>query len=407
MFNKDEVFHKGMEREMVLLFIAIAFIGSSQGFSENILTNFYSIIGMQTGDRTLLEPIRELPGLLIMFIIAVLSVLTISRMAATAMILRAAGFILVACFTQTFDAAFIGFLVITSLGDHIFMPLRNTIGIIVANPGYEGRVIGLMDAAATVMFTVASLPVLFVFNGKEIRDYKLLFFLTAICALLAGTALFLMRTRKPAENVSKPRLVFKKKYTLYYFISFISGMRKIVYGVFVPWLLVKTFSAPVQTMTLLSMTGAVTVFFFNPFIGHLIDKYGERKFLIGGGAICVIIYSVYAVLSTQNTNNSIILFVLLALSYFDRLTQSTLMGRDIFVKHTAESTDEIMPTLSAGVSMDHIASVIAPIFGGMLWVKAGAQWVFVAGAVIGVLFTLACSLVPDKNRENMPENIPA
>jgi MFS family permease len=262
-----------------------------------------------------------------------------------------------------------------------------------------------MDAAATVMFTIASLPVLFVFNGKEIRDYKLLFFLTAICALLAGAALFLMRTRKPAENVSKPRLVFKKKYTLYYFISFISGMRKIVYGVFVPWLLVKTFSAPVQTMTLLSMTGAVTVFFFNPFIGHLIDKYGERKFLIGGGAICVIIYSVYAVLSTQNTDSFIILFVLLALSYIDRLTQSTLMGRDIFVKHTAESTDEIMPTLSAGVSMDHIASVIAPIFGGMLWVKAGAQWVFVAGAVIGVLFTLACSLVPDKNRENISENI--
>jgi MFS family permease len=205
-----------------------------------------------------------------------------------------------------------------------------------------------------------------------------------------------MRTRNASENISKPRLVFRKKFLIYYFISFISGMRKQIYLVFAPWLLVKTFSMPLKTMTLLSIVGAVTVFFFNPFIGHLIDKYGERRLLTGGGIICVIIYSAYAVLSTQSTTDPVILFSLLALSYVDRLTQSTLMGRDIYVKHTAESPDEIMPTLSVGVSMDHIASVIAPIFGGILWVTVGEQWVFAAGAIIGIVFTFVCSLVPRK-----------
>lgn len=397
MLNKKEIFRPGFEREAILLFIAIAFIGLSQGFSENIWTNFYNIIGMQTNDRTLLEPIRELPGLALMFIIAALSFLTVGRMSTVAMIFRSIGLLCVGLLTDTFSPAFISYMVIISLGDHIFMPLRNTIGISIANPGFEGRVIGFMDAATTIMYAAASMPILFIVSGSQIGEYRILFVLSSATAFIAGLCLFLMRTRNTSENISKPRLVFKKKFTIYYFISFISGMRKQIYLVFAPWLLVKTFSMPLKTMTLLSIVGAVTVFFFNPFMGHLIDKYGERKLLIGGGIICVIIYSIYAVLSTQSKTDPVILFSLLALSYIDRLTQSTLMGRDIYVKHTAESPDEIMPTLSVGVSMDHIASVIAPIVGGILWVTVGAQWVFAAGAVIGLIFTFVCSLVPNKD----------
>jgi predicted MFS family arabinose efflux permease len=286
-------------------------------------------------------------------------------------------------------------MVVVSLGDHIFMPLRNSIGITVANHGYEGRVIGFMDATSTIMYMLPSLFILFFFNGNELQDYRWFFILAAVMAACGGASLFLMRTRK-AENLSRPRLVFKKKFTLYYLISFISGLRKQIYLVFAPWLLVKVFQQPVQTMTLLAIVGGATVFFFNPFMGHLIDRYGERKLLVGGGVIATAIYVAYAFLSTMPAADSLVVFLLLALNYVDRLTQSTLMGRDIFVKHTADSPDEIMPTLSAGVSMDHIASVASPVFGGMLWTGVGPQWVFAAGAVIGVFFTVMCFLVPGK-----------
>jgi predicted MFS family arabinose efflux permease len=149
-------------------------------------------------------------------------------------------------------------------------------------------------------------------------------------------------------------------------------------------------------MTLLSIIGGITIFFFNPFMGHLIDKYGERKLLVGGGIICTLVYAAYALLCTQPVTDSVVIFALLALNYVDRLTQSTLMGRDIFVKHTADTPDEIMPTLSVGVSMDHIASVVSPIFGGILWNSLGPQWVFIAGVAIAAVFTAMCFLVPGK-----------
>ncbi len=395
LFRREGVFIEGMGREVVCLFIAVAFIGLSQGFSESIWTNFYSLIGMDMSQRTVLEPIRELPGLLMMFIIAALSFLTIGRMGALAMAVRGVGMLLVGLLTTGFAPAFVAYMVVVSLGDHIFMPLRNSIGITVANHGYEGRVIGFMDATSTIMYMLPSLFILFFFNGNELRDYQIFFILAAVMAAFGGASLFLMRTRK-AENLSRPRLVFKKKFTLYYLISFISGLRKQIYLVFAPWLLVKVFQQPVQTMTLLAVIGGATVFFFNPFMGHLIDRYGERKLLVGGGVIATAIYVAYAFLSTMPVTDSLVVFLLLALNYVDRLTQSTLMGRDIFVKHTADSPDEIMPTLSAGVSMDHIASVASPVFGGMLWTGVGPQWVFAAGAVIGIIFTVMCFLVPGK-----------
>jgi MFS family permease len=396
MFKRENVFNKSMMREVVLLFVAVAFIGLSSGFSENIWTNFYQLIGMKTTDRTVLEPIRELPGLLMMFIIAGLSVLTIGRIGTLAMTVRACGLLCVGLLTKSFNPVFLGYMVVVSLGDHIFMPLRNSIGISVANRGYEGRVLGMMDAVTTILYTLASLPILFLFNGTKIEDYRVYFLLGAGAAFCAAVALFLMRTHRAAEKLTKPRLVFKKKFALYYVISFISGMRKQIYLVFAPWLLVLTFRQPVQAMTALAVVGAVTIFFFNPFIGHLIDRYGERKLLVGGGVICTGVYVAYALLCTHDPADAAVVFVLFALNYVDKLTQSTLIGRDIFVKHTASSPDEIMPTLSVGVSMDHIASVTFPLFGGLLWAAVGPQWVFAAGAAIAVVYTAMCFLVPGK-----------
>ncbi len=398
MFNRDKIFNTSMLREVVLLFIAVAFIGLSSGFSENIWNNFYNSIQMTDHQRmNILEPFRETPGLLMMLIIAVLSFLTIGRMGTVAMAVRAAGLLLVGLLTTQFSPALVVYMVVVSLGDHIFMPLRNSIGITVANHGYEGRVIGFMDATTTIFYILASLPIMLILkNGANPQDYRVYFILGAAMAFCAGVALFFMRTRKAGESLSKTRILIRKKYTLYYLISFISGFRKQIYLVFAPWLLVKTFMQPASTMTLLAIIGSATVFFFNPFMGHLIDKYGERKLLVGGGIICTAIYISYIFLCNLPVGDSLVVFVLLALSYVDRLTQSTLMGRDIFVKHTADNPDEIMPTLSVGVSMDHVASVMGPFLGGLIWTNVGHEWVFAAGALIGVIYTALCFLVPGK-----------
>lgn len=396
MFKKDAVFNKSMMREVVLLFVAVGLIGFSMGFTENISTNFYKIIGMNTGNRALLEVPREIPGLIQALVIAALSFLSLGRMGSVAMFVRAAGLLFVGLLTQKFDATYITFAVIVSFGEHLFMPLRNSIGITIANHGYEGRVLGMMDAVATVMTILASLPILFWFNGTQIHDYRVFYVIASVVTLIAAVSLFLMRTHKGSETIARPKLIFRKKYILYYIISFISGMRKQIYLVFAPWLLVYTFGQSVQSMTLLYIIGSASVFFVNPAVGHLIDKHGEKRLLVIGGVVSIAVYITYTVLSTADTASTLVAFVLFALTFVDRMTLSTLIGRDIFVKHTADSQEEIMPTLSLGVSMDHIASVTAPLLNMYIWTALGPQWVFAIGAVIGIIYTGLCMLVPGK-----------
>ena len=94
-------------------------------FLKTYTTNFYKTIGMGTNDRTILEPIREIPGLLMMFIVAAISFLTLGRMGAVAMVIRAAGLLLIGQYAKTFSPVFSGIYgYLVSLGDHIFTPLR-------------------------------------------------------------------------------------------------------------------------------------------------------------------------------------------------------------------------------------------------------------------------------------------
>jgi MFS family permease len=402
MFNKENIFNKSMMREIVLLFIAIALIGFSSGIIENIQTNFFTAIGMSTDNRAQMEIPREVPGLVQSLIIAALSLLTIGRMGSVAMFVRTAGLMCIGLFVTQFNWLFVAFAVTVSLGEHIFMPLRNSIGITIANHGYEGRVLGLMDAATTILSLVASLIVLFLFDGTKLSNYHTFYIITAVVSLGAGVALFFMRTHKGSETIRRPRLVFKKKYSLYYIISFVSGFRKQIYLIFAPWLLVYTFGQSVQSMTLLYIIGSVSVFFVNPTIGHLIDRHGERRLLVTGGFICIAVYILYALLCTADKASGVVVLVLFALSFIDRMTLSTLIGRDIFVKHTADTPEEIMPTLSLGVSMDHVASITSPLISALVWREAGPQWVFIIGAVIGAIYTGVCFLVP-KKKAGTPE----
>ena len=396
MFNKDQIFNKTMMREIILMFVAIALIGFSSGIIENIQTNFYTVIGMTTANRAELEIPREVPGLVQSLIIAALSLLTLGRMGSVAMFIRTAGLVCISLFVSKFNTPFIIFAVTVSLGEHIFMPLRNSIGITIANHGCEGRVLGLMDAVTTMLSVAASLIVLFAFDGRKLSNYSAFYLVAAAVSLGAGLALFFMRTRKGGETIKRPKLVIKKKYALYYIISFVSGFRKQIYLIFAPWLLVYTFGQTVQSMTLLYIIGSVSVFFVNPFIGHLIDKHGERRLLVTGGFICIAVYILYALLCNSDPANAVVVLVLFALSFVDRMTLSTLIGRDIFVKHTASDPAEIMPTLSLGISLDHVASITSPLISAFVWQAAGPQWVFIIGAVIGAIYTGVCFLVPRK-----------
>jgi predicted MFS family arabinose efflux permease len=78
--------------------------------------------------------------------------------------------------------------------------------------------------------------------------------------------------------------------------------------------------------------------------------------------------------------------VIIAICYIlDNSMSAVEMARSTYVKKIALDPADVMPTLSAGVSFDHVVAMTIPLLGGLLWKSMGYQYVFLAAALIGVI----------------------
>ena len=86
----------------------------------------------------------------------------------------------------------------------------------------------------------------------------------------------------------------------------------------------------------------------------------------------------------------------------DQMADSVAMTRAIYVKSIVKKPEDLSPTLSLGISIDHIISMVLPVAGSMLWLKSGSRgytWIFLGGAVVA-LINAAVSLSIAKTEKN-------
>ena len=69
---------------------------------------------------------------------------------------------------------------------------------------------------------------------------------------------------------------------------------------------------------------------------------------------------------------------------------------DIRIAMVAKNSEDISPTLSMGISMDHAVSMFIPFAGSLVWNAFGYQAVFVAGAFIAFLNFTITRKIPAK-----------
>ena len=77
----------------------------------------------------------------------------------------------------------------------------------------------------------------------------------------------------------------------------------------------------------------------------------------------------------------------------DNLIFATGMARATYLDKIAEHEEDIHASLSMGVTIDHAVSMSIPALGGIVWVRYGYPWVFVAAAAIAVLNLVAAGFI--------------
>ena len=78
----------------------------------------------------------------------------------------------------------------------------------------------------------------------------------------------------------------------------------------------------------------------------------------------------------------------------DAIISTTSLATNIYVKTLADNQDELTSTLSTGLSINHLISILAAPLGGWIWVRFGIGMLFSFAAVMAVFNSLFAMTLP-------------
>jgi predicted MFS family arabinose efflux permease len=280
------------------------------------------------------------------------------------------------------------------LGDHIIFAVEGPIGLKLAKRGAEGRRLGQLGGARNlgVILGVGSVWLLAKFIGDR---YDLFYLVAGVSAMIAGVLYLRLNIGK--EDPPSRRLVYRRQYHMFYAISALFGIRKQIFMVFGTWVLVSLHDVPVSTIALLYFVASALGVLLRPLLGDVIDWLGERKVLATDEIMLLVVCMVYA-FASDVFSAPWDLRILYGAYMLDHILFALRVARTTYLKKIAVDPADITPTISLGITIDHVVAMTLPVLSGFIWERYGHQWVFVlAGAIaLGGFFICLQIRVPDQ-----------
>jgi predicted MFS family arabinose efflux permease len=178
------------------------------------------------------------------------------------------------------------------------------------------------------------------------------------------------------QKTAQPRLILNKRYWLYYVLTFFEGSRMQVFGSFGTLILVQNYGLSARQISLLLVVSGIVNFLLAPPLGRLIDVVGERLTLSVSYVLLALCFVGYA-----TVHNALFLGAMLVCI---NLLVTLRIGLSTYVNRIAPR-EELTPTLSAGVSVNHITSVSMSLVAGTLLSIVGYEWLCWGAAAVIML----------------------
>ena len=375
-----------MKKGIKLYLVVVALTALALAFTNDIMNNYFKDgYDVSVIQRSLLEGPRELPGMLLILFIASLSFLSDIRISMIAQLLSFIGVMVLGLVTPSFGVMMI-FVFINSLGMHMYFPMQDSIGMSLAEPDKIGKRMGQFKGLGTA-FQMLGAAIVFVgfktgFFSFE-REVKWSFLIAGILFIVIFIIFVYLNKAMHIEgsHPKKARFVFRKEYKYYYILVTMYGVQKQMMMVYGPWLLIDILGKKTETMALLSVIGLFIGIFFIPAIGRWLDRFGVKKLLYADAISFIVVYFLYGLLSAGYVSGTLALSglpVVFAYILFiiDRMSTQMSIVRTVYLKKIVIVPEDITPTLSLGISMDHVMSISFAMLGGVVWYNFGPQYIF-------------------------------
>ena len=161
------------------------------------------------------------------------------------------------------------------------------------------------------------------------------------------------------------------------------GARKQVFFTFGPYVLVLFYGANAMVISALFALSAVCSFFASPLVGKIIDRFGYKIVMISDTLILVIVCFFYGFAHHIFPHN--VAFVVCCMNYIlDSVISLASMASNVYVQDLSDSAGEVRATISTGVSVNHLITILIALFGGWIWQTLGIETLFILSAVLGL-----------------------
>lgn len=342
--------------------------GLMDGAKTNFLVNTLNLSG---GRVLLLEGIRELPGLALMFVVALFMRMPLSQSSAISIFIMGIGFFLYA-FVHSY-LALIAVVVLSSLGMHMSMPLTGALTMSLTTKEKTGQVLGSLASVGSFASIAGICAIMLISKFAESLSLRAYYIAGGLFIILSGFLIAKIPKSVGTADVDPPRMLIKRHYWLYYVLILLQGSGQQVLDSFCMLLLVKNFGLKVWNISFLLLISGVVTMIAGPYIGRLIDRYGERNTVPPSYVFLALSCAGFALIK-----NVLILQILLIVVRFFGMFG---MGLSTYVRRVSPQ-EELTPTLSAGVSINHITSVTMPLIAGQLLPSIGFEAIFLGTAII-------------------------
>lgn len=322
-------------------------------------------VGLEGQHMGALQSIREIPGFLALLVTYALLIIKEHRLAAVSIILLGAG-ITATGLVPSFSGLILTTLVM-SFGFHYYETCSQSLTL----QYFEKDKAPLVFAAQQQWAAAANITVaVLLFAISPFLSFTALFAIFGIAITACGIWALTQKPEQPAMVPQRKQMVLRKAYWLYYCLTFMAGARRQIFIAFAVFLLVQKFEFTVQQVTLLFLFNNAVNFFVNPLIGRAIVRFGERRVLSVEYISLVLIFLAYATVESRYL--AALLYVL------DHIFFGFAMGIKTYFQKIADPRD-IAPSAAVGFTINHIAAVVLPVIGGLLWM-VDYRIPFVAGA---------------------------
>ena len=358
-------------------FLMVLTITSTMGLQawRTLFDNFaVRVVGLNGDHVGIIQSVREIPGFLALLAVFVIMLLREYRLSAISVLILGIGLAATGLFPSF--AGLVMTTLVMSFGFHYYETTNQSLTLQYFNAKISPWVFGkLRGLAAASNIGIGA----FIYLIAPFLNFMQLYLL--IGGLIAVTGIWGLFQNPSDQNIvlQRKKMIFRKEYWLFYFLTFMAGARRQIFVAFAVFLLVKRFHFTIREVTILFVINNIINYFISPIIGKSIIRFGERIVLSLEYFSLIFIFLGYAFAPSK--------WIVAMLYILDHIFFNFAIAIRTYFQKVGDPKD-IAPSMAMGFTINHIAAVVLPALGGFLWI-IDYRIPFICGAFMSMISLIA------------------